>query len=223
MLYIEKDPEPAALIQAKRDGLKDYDEMTTDVKDKIKEHLAAEQGYLCAYCMRRLDLDTMQIEHYQAQHPDEGDYDSALTIDYRNMLGVCPGNKGNATRFRDLTCDQHRGNEKLTVNPLLTHSVALIKYQKNGIIYSDNEDINDDLQKKLNLNCESAYLPANRKAALDGLKRKIYKDYGAKTAPQSYYQKLYSALSQMTNGEFSVYLGILLAYLEKRGATPSHI
>lgn len=110
MLYIKKGVEPAALIQAKRDGLKNYDEMSTNVKDILKEHLAAEQGYLCAYCMRRLNLDTMQIEHYKAQHADDEDYDSALTIDYHNMLGVCPGNKGNTTRFRDLTCDQHRGN-----------------------------------------------------------------------------------------------------------------
>ena len=218
MLYINKGLEPAALVQAKRDGLIDYENMTSEVKMRVKEQLATEQGFLCAYCMRRLNIDTMQIEHYKAQHPDDGDYDSALTIDYRNMLGVCPGNKGNTTRFRDLTCDQHRRNKKLTINPLLLHSVDLIKYQKNGIIYSDNADVNADLQDTLNLNCESVYLPANRKAALDALKQKIYRDYGEKKAPQSYYQKLYLTLSQKVDGEFRVYLGILLSYLEKRGA-----
>lgn len=96
--------------------------------------------------------------------------DTLLSVDYHNMLGVCPGGKGQATRgYADMTCDQHRGNTLLTVDPLNLHSVKKIRYRPNGIIYSNDPDINSDLNDILNLNCNAAKLPMNRKAVLDQL------------------------------------------------------
>lgn len=216
MLYIKKSPEPEALIQAKRTGLSHYDDMTGEVKDIVKASLSKEQGCLCAYCMRRLKPETMQIEHYI---PRSGS-DDALTIDYKNLLGVCPGNKGNAERF--LTCDARRGNSPLTVNPLNPASVGKIRYRPNGLIFSDDETVNHDLQVTLNLNCEQVYLPQDRKEALDRLKQKIRTDYPGGTAPKEYCQTLYNALSRGKNGILDEYLGIMLEYLERRGAVPGH-
>jgi uncharacterized protein (TIGR02646 family) len=215
LLYIKKDHEPEALIQAKREGLRHYDDMTTEVKDIVKDSLSAEQGGLCAYCMRRLRPD-MQIEHYTPRSIS----DDATTIDYRNLLGVCPGNKGAAEKFQ--TCDAHRGNTPLTVDPLKLASVALVRYLPNGTIYSDDEDVNHDLQITLNLNCKQAYLPQGRMAALNGLKQTIHSDCAGKTASKAYIQHLYDTLSQGKNGLLDEYLGILLSYLVKRGAVPPH-
>lgn len=214
MLYIKKKTEPLALTQAKRNGLQCYDEMTTDVKDAIRKQLAEEQGYLCAYCMRRMRLETMQIEHYVAQHPTDGDYDPALTIDYSNMLGVCPGNKGEYLPAKCLTCDQHRKYKPLTVDPRNADSVALVLYMANGEIYSKHPSVNEDLQNTLNLNCEAVYLPQNRKAALDALKGKIYTDCKNKPGTKAYFQRLYTYLS--SQDILDEYLGILLSYLQKR-------
>lgn len=216
MLYIEKGPEPEALTQAKRNGLRDYGEMTSDVKTEIKKQLAQEQGYLCAYCMRRLKLDTMQIEHYVAQHPTGGSYDPALTIDYQNMLGVCPGNKGEGLPLAYLTCDQHRANTPLHVNPLNRRSISLITYKANGIIDSSDPEIKDDLINVLNLNCEIVHLPENRRAALEALKRKIHSEYGTRAAPKAYFEHLYALLQQGDCGVLPEYLGIMLNYLEKK-------
>ena len=216
MLYIKKGHEPEALIQAKRDGLKHYDDMTSDVKDVVKSHLAQEQGQLCAYCMRRLYLDTMQIEHYQPQSIT----DDAKTIEYTNMLGVCPGNKGAPEKFQ--TCDAHRGNTPLSIDPLKSASVALVRYKPDGTIYSENPDVNRDLQVTLNLNCTQTYLPQNRMAALNGLKQKIHADCGKHTATTAYFQNLYDTLLNGTSGVLNEYLGIMLAYLVKRGAVPPH-
>lgn len=215
MLYIKKDHEPEALIQAKREGLRHNDDMTTEVKDIVKDSLSAEQGGLCAYCMRRLRPD-MQIEHYTPRSIS----DDATTIDYRNLLGVCPGNKGAAEKFQ--TCDAHRGNTPLTVDPLKLASVALVRYLPNGTIYSDDEDVNHDLQITLNLNCKQAYLPQGRMAALNGLKQTIHSDCAGKTASKAYIQHLYDTLSQGKNGLLDEYLGILLSYLVMRGAVPPH-
>ena len=189
--------------------------MTTEVKDIVKDSLSAEQGGLCAYCMRRLRPD-MQIEHYTPRSIS----DDATTIDYRNLLGVCPGNKGAAEKFQ--TCDAHRGNTPLTVDPLKLASVSLVRYLPNGTIYSDDEDVNHDLQITLNLNCKQAYLPQGRMAALNGLKQTIHSDCAGKTASKAYIQHLYDTLSQGKNGLLDEYLGILLSYLVKRGAVPPH-
>ena len=216
MLYIEKGPEPEALTQAKRNGLRDYDEMTSDVKTEIKKQLAQEQGYLCAYCMRRLTLDTMQIEHFIPRHPIDGSYDPALTIDYHNMLGVCPGNKGEGFPLSYLTCDQHRRNTPLHVNPLNRRSISLITYKANGIIDSPDLVIRDDLTNILNLNCAVVHLPENRRAALIRLQRQIYSDYGNRPAPKAYFEHLYASLLQKDRGILREYLGIMLNYLEKK-------
>lgn len=215
MLYIKKGHEPEALIQAKREGLKHYDDMTTEVKDTVKDSLFAEQGGLCAYCMRRMHPGTMQIEHYLPRSCS----DDAATIAYGNLLGVCPGNKGNAEKFQ--TCDAHRGNTPLTVDPLKPSSVALIRYLSNGTIYSDDAGVNRDLQQTLNLNCTQAYLPQNRRAALNSLKQKIHSDCAGQTAPRTYFQTLYDALAAGKNGILQEYLGIMLDYLVKRGAVPT--
>lgn len=216
MLYIKKGHELEALIQAKREGLKHYDDMTTEVKDIVKDSLFTEQGGLCAYCMRRMQLGTMQIEHYLPRSIS----DEATTIAYSNLLGVCPGNKGNAEKFQ--TCDAHRGNKLLTVDPLKPSSVALVRYLSDGTIYSDDADVNRDLQFTLNLNCAQAYLPQNRRAALNSLKQKIHSDCIGQTATKAYFQNLYDALILGKNGILNEYLGIMLDYLIKRGAVPTH-
>lgn len=214
MLYIRKKTEPQELTQAKREGLECYDDMTTGVKDAVRKQLAEEQGYLCAYCMRRIKLDTMQIEHYLAQHSSDGGYEPALTIDYSNMLGVCPGNKCEGLPEKYLTCDQHRKNKPLTVDPRNADSVALVLYMANGEIYSKHPAVNEDLQNTLNLNCRAVYLPQNRKAALDTLKGKIYMDCKDKPGTKAYFQRLYTSLS--SQDILDEYLGILLSYLQKR-------
>ncbi len=108
MIHIQKGTSPQALIQAKRAGLTNYDDMDTPTKNAIKDQLLAEQYYLCAYCMRRIDSKSIRIEHYVAQNPQSGNYNAALTIDYQNMLGVCPGEENYATTDKQLTCDRHK-------------------------------------------------------------------------------------------------------------------
>jgi hypothetical protein len=164
--------------------------------------------------MRKLRLDTMTIEHFSPRSIS----DDASTIDYCNLLGVCPGNRAHDKKFQ--TCDAHRGNSPLTINPLRREFIQLIQYQSNGIISSENDTIRHDLQETLNLNCTQVYLPENRKAALSVLQAKIHKDLRNHSAGKSYFQRLYDELSKGKNGLRQEYSGILLAYLEKRGAVP---
>jgi len=168
--------------------------------------------------MRLLNTDTMQIEHYIAQNPQDGNYNAALTIDYNNMLGVCPGGKGEFHRYQQLTCDQHRRNTPLTVNPLDVRTVAHIKYSADGTISSDDPTINNDLDKILNLNCPAALLKENRKAALDALKNGIKRKYGTKHLSSDVWKQIYNSMCSERNGAKREYVGILEWYLKRKMA-----
>lgn len=219
MILIKKKQEPLALVKAKREGLTEYSQLNgpfLPAKDAVRKQLLEEQGFLCAYCMRRIYQDTMQIEHYIAQNPQDGDYDAALTIEYINMLGVCCGNKGRTKK--QLTCDQHRENIPLTVNPLDARTMSKIRYGSDGTIDSEDPDIKRDVDKVLNLNCPESLLRENRKAALDRLKRKLQTEYRNKTCTAEQLQRTIDGLRTGEAGQRLEYVGILLWYLEKRKA-----
>lgn len=216
MLYIEKKQEPNELIQEKRKGLTDYSNLSGKPKEAVQVSLLEEQGCLCAYCMRRISLENVQIEHYLPQHPQSENYDPALTIDYRNMLAVCSGNKKQAGKFENLTCDQHRKNTPLTVDPLDRTSIDKIKYKTDGTIYSDDPAINKDLDSTLNLNCPASYLKANRKAALDRIKRELHDKFPGKKVPKQQLERMLKQFQVKTNGRYAEFAGVIIWYLKRQ-------
>ena len=81
--------------------------------------------------------------------------------------GVCYGNSlERGVKPEDKTCDAHRGNTELTVNPFDEMSVRKIKYKADGSIYSEDAEINKDVIETLNLNCQALFLPQTRKNVL---------------------------------------------------------
>ena len=120
---------------------------------------------MCAYCMRRIDENHMKIEHW---YPEDRLTESQK-MDYKNMFGVCEGHIDGQKGKWD-TCDTHKGNQILTINPQNIQQIREIKYRtKSGEIYSDNPAINKDLNETLNLNSEGHLLKQNRKAVLDSV------------------------------------------------------
>ena len=216
MLYIEKKQEPDELLQEKRKGLTNYDTLSGKPKEAVQMSLLEEQGYLCAYCMRRISLKNVQIEHYLPQHPKSENYDPALTIDYRNMLAVCSGNKKQAGKFENLTCDQHRGNEPLTVDPRDPVSIEKIKYKTDGTICSDDAEIEKDLNITLNLNCPASYLKENRKAALDAVKKELRDKFPGKKAPKQQLERMLKQFQTKTNGQYKAFAGAVIWYLKRQ-------
>lgn len=207
MIWIEKGQGPESLIQYRRRKGAYYEGFSD--KEDILEALLVEQGHVCAYCMRRISKERMTIEHYVPQSLD-GD----LALDYRNMTGVCLGNRGKQKKY--MTCDAHRGNDGLTINPFDRSKVRLIKYKLDGTIYSDDEEINKDLNVTLNLNCDMAdvFLKRNRKAALEALHDKLsrVKDQGQWT--KAHLLKIKNSLK--SEGKNIEYRGIMDYYIDKR-------
>lgn len=215
MLYIKKQAEPQQLIDDKRNGLKSYLEITSTTKNAIKEALLNEQGYLCAYCMQRISIENATIEHYIAQNPKDIQADESLSIAYNNMLAVCGGNVGLDRRKNELICDKHRGNISLTVNPLDEYSIEKISYKADGTIYSHEADIQNDLDKTLNLNCEAVLLKQNRKSVLDAVKRDIFRKSNNIISKRQI-ENMLTKMQQKKEGKYIPFVGIAIWYLKKK-------
>lgn len=216
MLFIEKRPEPEALTKAKREGLKSYSEMRSDTKNSIKESLIHEQGHLCAYCMQRIDLESSTIEHYIPQNPLNAENDRNLSIDYYNMLAVCGGNTNMAVRSSELTCDKHRGNIPLTVDPREQSSIAKICYKGDGTIYSSDEEINRDLDQTLNLNCEATLFKQNRKSVLTAVQQEIFKKSAPNKITKRQLENILDKFIIKSKGQYQPFSGIAIWYLRKK-------
>ena len=163
MLVIRKGREPASLTAHRKTPYATYDNCD---KTDIRKSLLAEQGCLCAYCMRRIHEDRMKIEHW---YPQSKMKTEAEKLDYSNMLGVCMGHEdGMDGRFD--TCDSKKGENLITIDPRKEEHVHKIAYRiRTGEIYSEDPELNRDINVSLNLNCREQYLPQNRKSTIDAV------------------------------------------------------
>ena len=130
------------------------------IRTKILQDLLQEQGYICAYCMRRISLENATIEHIIGQSYKDEDGKEKDT-DYDNMLAVCNGNYCEKENHCDKSRSesQSKGRVKLFITPLSKLQMENIKFTHSGKIYYNNLDEeseeNFDLNKVLNLNCEN--------------------------------------------------------------------
>lgn len=124
-------------------------------KEEIRKCLLKEQRYLCAYCMRRIGNDGL---HTTIEHLKPLSKDKEKALEYSNMLGVCDGGRRRIVpdgNRRILCCDAYKGNEtEMTLNPMNRQQMELIKYRKNGEIYTDpeNSKLEEDINSILRLN-----------------------------------------------------------------------
>lgn len=224
MIVVKRGKEPNSLLQFRKQYPDaDYEDTPSYVLKDIREQMWEEQKHLCAYCMRKIDNPKVErIEHCRPRHPqDEVEHDKKSTLDFKWMLGVCYGNslvKG--VKPEDKTCDAHRGNTELTVNPFDELSVRKIKYKEDGSIYSDDADINKDVTKTLNLNCEAVSLPETRRRVLMEEKNRIMRKCKGKSH-DAFIQELertYKSLGRERN--LTPYCGIIISWLESKLKIP---
>ncbi|PZW47191.1 uncharacterized protein (TIGR02646 family) [Pseudomonas sp. URIL14HWK12:I3] len=168
MRTIQKGPEPASLTQHRKQPHADYDNYAD--KEALRQALVAEQRGLCCYCQSRIHAtpEGMKIEHWQCQARHQ-----ARQIDFSNLHGACLGGHGQPERNHH--CDTRKRNDDLCFSLCdPTHPIERqITFLGDGRIQSDNEAINTDLNKVLNLN--SSRFVRNRKAVLDAFKQRLGK------------------------------------------------
>lgn len=208
MLLIQKGREPASLTAHRKTPYASYDNCN---KADIRKSLLAEQGCLCAYCMRRIHEDTMKIEHW---YP-ESELSEIEKMNYSNMLGVCPGHMDGLDGRYD-TCDSKKGNTVITVDPRKKEHIGKIAYRtRTGEIYSEDPVFNHDINETLNLNCRKQYLPENRKSAYEAVIAVLSKNHRQGNWTSADIMPVKQVYETVTNGERKEYAGIVLWYLEK--------
>ena len=219
MIEIKKGKEPEKLLLYRQQEGASYEQMDKDVKDDLLNKLMEEQGHICAYCMRRIPesrklpvgVPSATIEHWFPRNPESKE-DMGQGLNYRNMFAVCSGNRGCGTE-EGLTCDAHRGNDPIKVNPCDVETLRGITYTSSGIIQSSDPEINEDINERLNLNCNLLSLPENRKQVLQTLIDDVRKKCGA--GDISLYCKRRLEKIRTAKDPKLPYVGILIWWLEK--------
>lgn len=166
MRNIQKQAEPISLRRHRKQQHASY--ATYEERNDLRASLVAEQHGICCYCMQKIrpTATGMKVEHWQCQskYPERD-------LDYSNLLGACRGgDRRGRYQSQSLHCDSKKGSENLTYCPAIpAHNVeAKIKYLGNGQITSDDPQMEDDINRVLNLN--DGFLKQNRKGILDALK-----------------------------------------------------
>lgn len=164
MREITKRREPASLARHRKIDKTDYEGYTGH--QELRESLAAEQRYICCYCMRRISPHdgTMKIEHWRSA---SGYKD--LRLVYGNLLGACFGGSAKRQPPETQHCDARKSDKLLKYNPAKPeHRIErIIFYGPDGTISSSDAEFNTQLDDVLNLNL--AFLKAQRKSVYDAV------------------------------------------------------
>jgi uncharacterized protein (TIGR02646 family) len=206
MKFIEKKGtnQPPSLVSYKKTDIHPTYDKYRD-KDDLRQALLNEQGYICCYCMKRIDVYNMVIEHFNSQFEFE-----ELALNYDNMLASCTGGENGNVQH----CDETKGHKLLTINPMNLAIMSQIKFDGAGKIFLDDNDLTkNELEGILNLNNQN--LLKERKVILDALRTQFLKRFGNKTATKQFIE---TALNkwETRNGKFKPMCQVAVYYLKKK-------
>lgn len=212
MIYIKKGMEPKSLVEHRCTPGADFDGLD---KTELRECLLREQGYLCAYCMKRIhnEKDT-KIEHYRARNAEN-------QLEYSNLLAVCNGNQTSSDSTvkygkKRLTCDSMKGNQFLHINPQSKEDMDSIYYDNSGKIYSKNPVYQEDIKDVLNLNDPYGYLIGNRKAVINAIIRKLSAARSQQEAKEMLMKWKRKYVKLPDGEEYPEYIGVIRWYVDKQ-------
>ncbi|MCP4600684.1 MAG: TIGR02646 family protein [Proteobacteria bacterium] len=207
MRYVDKSAkEPGELLEFRKSCKPNctWDDFNTDGKNAVRDRLLRDQTYLCCYCMQRVDMGRMKVEHYLSRegHPEE-------QLIWSNLLASCLGGEGQPKTQQ--TCDTYKANNYLSISPLSNGHMEGIRYGVDGRVLHDSYQI--DLDDTLNLN--NKVLRYRRQSALEGLKQVLqtklqFKKHWSKNS----LEKKLSALRASPEG--LPFLGLLEYWLERQ-------
>jgi uncharacterized protein (TIGR02646 family) len=188
MRYIKKQEAPPEFTEWKAQENEDWkpfwNSKATNFRNPQKEivhqSLLTEQGYICCYCQRRINLNNSHIEHFKPK--DESRYPE-LSLEYTNFLASCQKERINILVDEDqedlVNQEQsypenpvHCGhlkknwyNERLTVSPLDPSCADYFGYTQAGEINGKNEAANITIEK---LGLDNSKLTRARRKIIEG-------------------------------------------------------
>lgn len=231
MKLIQKSKEPNNLQEHR--GIKgtNYESFKRDVglgdispASGLRESLLNDQGYICAYCMKRIPhsytgkgvtSDKMKVEHYVAQTTEISKLQK-LDITYTNMFACCMGNHGQSEKYE--TCDTRKGENELTITPLNVAHIRTLKYAPDGSIHSTDNTFDREINNILNLNEDN--LKKQREEIYKLVDRKIKMEFSkphlTRVQKNAFLDSMIYWWNSKKNGKFSEFCMVAIAYLISR-------
>ncbi|MDJ0662722.1 MAG: TIGR02646 family protein [Crocosphaera sp.] len=175
-------------------------------KNDLREALLKEQGYICCYCLGRIEIDSMSIEHWLPKSKF-----NVLETDYHNLLGCCQGGGSakNPNKNRH-HCGVMKADKIIKINPTDTNFEDLIQYDETGEIYSTDQQINQELTEILNLNIVK--LVDERRQYIVSIQKVIEQEIIESDDPQLLIDQLYPLLEEGED-KYEPYCMIEVGYL----------
>lgn len=209
MILIEKNREPKEWLEYRQTNV------NYESKPKLVESLYNEQGYICAYCMRRIPCrDRVSNEDHRVEHMLSRENHPELQLDYKNMVICCPGHIGTESH-----CDKLKGSKDISFTPHNATFIGTLSYSNEGVIKSSNAGYDKELNETLNLN--TSLLVSNRKAVINiivGEVKKHVKDKGnlTKAFLNEQIQKYSNKYNKDGKLMYHPYCGVAIYYLQKK-------
>ena len=170
----------------------------------LRKQLLEEQGYICCYCMSKIDCNNSKIEHFKPQTKNRD-----VQIDYQNLFIACLGGEGN--KGKEQYCDSFKGEKKLDTINLLSNIESSLQYSKLGIISSSNKKINKEVEEILNLN--NRILKKNRQQSYQRLIQNLNKK-GWTTQTLNHHILKYKKMD--SNGKYYEFCEMIVYFLTKK-------
>jgi hypothetical protein len=176
----------------------------------LRNALLAEQGYICAFCMRTIPLskkDPSENETSKIAHLVSRANDPARWGDYANMVACCPGNINGQAH-----CDKSQESLDVTMPMFNIQLQNSITYRSHtGEISSSNAGWDAQIKTMLNLN--NSLLKLNRIEALKGIRQTLETK---KMTRAKIVQKIEKWSSIDSDGKLKPYCGMVIWYLQKK-------
>lgn len=212
MILINKNNEPYKWKQYRNTPNAKYETM-----DELRDSLYEEQGYICAYCMRRIPCKDridgkLTQEDHRIEHIKPREHYPELQLDYKNMVACCPGHLGDNDH-----CDRLKSCDEISFSPLDSSFIDTLYYE-DGIIKSSNEKYTEEIDGVLNLNDEA--LVKARKCMLAEtialIKRATGNKAWTKQMVERYIQKYSTKHAENGKMKYHPFCGIVTYYLKKK-------
>lgn len=170
MKQIIKNQEPENFREwkqlANNDWQPSWTGMPGDIKRSLHQSLIAEQGGICCYCGRRIDVSESHIEHFR---PRGRNSFPELEIVYANLLASC---QRDVQPGAPLHCGKKKGkwfDERLTISPLDAECEHRFCFGSNGPIFPLDEGDEGARETIEHLGLDIDKLRAMRKSAIEGV------------------------------------------------------
>lgn len=189
MKKIEKKEVPDRFKKYAKTKSATYDKLNSDknkpIKDELRQSLLDEQGHLCCYCGKRVEIKKSVIEHLIPRSEN-----AKLELSYDNLLLSCDGGQSRKRENEKFpaSCDHAKGRRKISVSPLEDDCETRYICEETGFILcrKGDEQAEETLQI---LNLNNHVLVNRRKKVIDGL-RHLEEDQECLKEELDYYNKL---------------------------------